>query len=92
MFTLLICSVAEEIGKLNHRIHVTTLIVSHDRDMAFGIAHRIAMLDEGRIVSIGTPDEIKHNPYPRMQQFLNARIVQRLVPPAHLQLAVPIPL
>jgi len=84
-------NIAEEIVKLNERIHVTTLIVSHDRDLAFGIAHRIAMIDEGRIVAIGTPDEIKRNPDPRVQQFLNARIAPRLVPPAHLQLAVPIP-
>jgi phospholipid/cholesterol/gamma-HCH transport system ATP-binding protein len=49
-----------------------------DRDLAFGIAHRIAMLDEGRIVAIGTPDEIKHNPDPRVQQFLNAKIVPKL--------------
>jgi phospholipid/cholesterol/gamma-HCH transport system ATP-binding protein len=84
-------NIAEEIVKLNQRIHATTVIVSHDRDLAFGIAHRIAMLDEGRIVAIGTPDEIKRNPDPRAQQFLNAKIVPRLVPPAHLQPAAPIP-
>jgi len=78
-------NIAEEIVKLNERIHVTTLIVSHDRDLAFGIAHRIAMLDEGRIVAIGTPDEIKRNPDPRVQQFLNAKIVQKPASSAHLQ-------
>jgi phospholipid/cholesterol/gamma-HCH transport system ATP-binding protein len=84
-------SIAEEIVKLNERIHATTLVVSHDRDLAFGIAHRIAVLEEGQIVAIGTPDEIKRNVDTRVQQFLNARIAQRLVPPAHLQPAVPIP-
>ena len=48
-----------------------------DRDLAFGMAHRIAMLDEGRIVAIGTSDEIKRNPNPSVQQFLNASIVKR---------------
>ena len=67
-------SIAEDIVKLNQRIHATTLVVSHDRDLAFGIAHRIAMLDEGRIVAIGMPDEIKHNPDPRVQHFLSASI------------------
>jgi phospholipid/cholesterol/gamma-HCH transport system ATP-binding protein len=71
-------SIAEDIVKLNERIHATTLVVSHDRDLAFGIGHRIAMLDEGRIVAIGTPDEIKRNPDPRVKQFLNASIGQRL--------------
>jgi phospholipid/cholesterol/gamma-HCH transport system ATP-binding protein len=84
-------SIAEDIVKLNERIHATTLVVSHDRDLAFGIAHRIAVLEEGQIVAIGTPDEIKRNVDTRVQQFLNARIAQRLVPPAHLQPAVPIP-
>lgn len=83
-------SIAEEIVKLNHQIHATTLVVSHDRDLAFGIAHRIAMLEEGLIIAIGTPDEIKRNPDLRVQKFLNARIVQRLIPPANLQPAVPI--
>ena len=78
-------NIAEEIVKLNERIHVTTLIVSHDRDLAFGIAQRIAMLDEGRIVAIGTPDEIKRDPDPRVQNFLNAKIVPKPSSSAHLQ-------
>jgi phospholipid/cholesterol/gamma-HCH transport system ATP-binding protein len=84
-------NIAEDIVKLNERIHATSLVVSHDRDLAFGIAHRIAMLDEGRIVAVGTPDEIKRNPNQRVQQFLNASIVQGLAASAHLQPAVPIP-
>ena len=84
-------SIAEDIVKLNARIHATTLVVSHDRDLAFGIAHRIAVLDGGLIIAIGTPDEIKRNPDPRVQNFLTARIGQRLVPPADLQPAAPIP-
>lgn len=84
-------SIAEEIVKLNQRIHVTTLIVSHDRDLAFGIAHRIAMLDEGRIIAIGTADEIKHNSDPRVQNFLNAKIVAESASPADLKSVVPIP-
>jgi len=71
-------SIAEDIVKLNERIHATTLVVSHDRDLAFGIAHRIAMLDEGRIVAIGTPDEIQRNTDPRVQHFLKASMVGKL--------------
>ena len=84
-------SIAEEIVKLNERIHATTLEVSHDRDLAFGIAHRIAVLEDGQIVAIGTPDEIRHNPDPRVQQFLNARIAPRLAAPIRLQPNVSIP-
>jgi phospholipid/cholesterol/gamma-HCH transport system ATP-binding protein len=83
-------NIAGDIVKLNERIHVTTLVVSHDRDLAFGIAHRMAVLAEGRIVAIGTPDEIKRNPDPRVQQFLNASITQTLLASAQLQPVVPI--
>jgi len=67
-------TIAEEIVKLNERIHATTLVVSHDRDLAYGIGHRIAILDDGRIIAIGTCEEIRHNTDPRVQQFINARI------------------
>ena len=64
--------ISEEILKLNQRIHVTSLIVSHDRDLAFGVAHRIAVINEGKIIAIGTPDEIKRHSNPLIQKFLHA--------------------
>jgi phospholipid/cholesterol/gamma-HCH transport system ATP-binding protein len=66
-------TVAEEIVKLNERIQVTSLVVSHDREMAFGIADRIAVIHEGQIVAIGTPDEIKRERHPFVQHFLSAQ-------------------
>jgi phospholipid/cholesterol/gamma-HCH transport system ATP-binding protein len=65
-------TIAEEIVRLNERIHVTTLVVSHDRDLAFGIADRLAVINEGQILTSGTPDEVRHNPNPLVQDFLNA--------------------
>jgi phospholipid/cholesterol/gamma-HCH transport system ATP-binding protein len=64
--------IAEEILELHHRIGVTSLVVSHDRDLAFGVADRIAVINEGRILAIGTPDEVKRNPDPLIQKFLHA--------------------
>jgi phospholipid/cholesterol/gamma-HCH transport system ATP-binding protein len=64
--------IGEEILKLKDRIHVTSLVVSHDRDLAFGIADRIAVLGEGRLLAIGTPAEVKARPEPAVQRFLNA--------------------
>jgi hypothetical protein len=54
------------------RIHVTSLVVSHDRDLAFGMADRIAVINEGRILTIGTPDEVKRFNDPLVQKFLHA--------------------
>jgi phospholipid/cholesterol/gamma-HCH transport system ATP-binding protein len=64
--------IGEEILGLNKRIHVTTLVVSHDRDLAFGIADRIAVINDGCILKIGTPDEVKRFNDPLVQRFLNA--------------------
>jgi phospholipid/cholesterol/gamma-HCH transport system ATP-binding protein len=64
--------IGEEILALNRRIHVTSLVVSHDRDLAFGIADRIAVINDGRILKIGTPDEVKRFSDPLVQRFLNA--------------------
>src|SRR6266404_1781123 len=66
--------IAEEILRLKERIHVTSLVVSHDRDLAFGVADRIAVINDGRILAIGTPDEVKRKPDPLIQKFLNAEM------------------
>ena len=64
--------IAEEILNLKQRIHVTSLVVSHDRDLAFGVADRVAVINEGQILAIGTPEEVKRNSNPLIQQFLHA--------------------
>ena len=64
--------IGEEILHLQQRIHVTSLVVSHDRDLAFGVADRIAVINEGRILTIGTPDEVKRYNDPLVQNFLRA--------------------
>ena len=64
--------IGNEILDLNHRIHVTSLVVSHDRDLAFGVADRIAVIIDGQIVTVGTPDEVKNFNDPRVKEFLHA--------------------
>lgn len=70
--------IGEEILDLNRRIHVTSLVVSHDRDLAFGVADRIAVIHEGAIVAIGTPDEIRRRTDPMIQRFLHADFKRHL--------------
>jgi len=69
---LMSVTVTREIVKLKDRIGVTSVVVSHDRDLAFGIADRIAFINEGRLFAVGTPGEIRRNPEPLLQEFLNA--------------------
>jgi phospholipid/cholesterol/gamma-HCH transport system ATP-binding protein len=67
-------AIGEEILKLKMRNHATIIVVTHDRDLAFAIADRIAMIDEGRILFIGTPEEIKGSSNPHIQKFLRAEL------------------
>jgi phospholipid/cholesterol/gamma-HCH transport system ATP-binding protein len=69
--------VAEEIVRLNSRINVTSLVVSHDRDLAMGIADRIAVINEGRILAIGKPEEVRQSADPLVKDFLNADLNAR---------------
>jgi phospholipid/cholesterol/gamma-HCH transport system ATP-binding protein len=64
--------IGDEIVNLKRRICVTSLVVSHDRALAFGVADRIAVIIDGRIATIGTPDEVKRFNDPVVQNFLHA--------------------
>ena len=64
--------IGEEIVELKNQIRVTSIVVTHDRELAFGVADRIAIINEGRIVTIGTPDEVKRFDDPLVQKFLRA--------------------
>jgi phospholipid/cholesterol/gamma-HCH transport system ATP-binding protein len=64
--------ISEEILKLKQRIHVTSLVVSHDRDLAFGVADRIAVINEGQFLTIGTPEEVQRSTDPTVRKFLHA--------------------
>lgn len=63
-------TIGEEILDLKERIQVTSLVVTHDRDLAFGVANRIAIMNEGNILTVGTPAEVRRHPDPLVQRFL----------------------
>ena len=64
-------TIGEEILNLTRRIQVTSILVTHDRDLAFGVADRIAMLFEGELLAVGTVDEIKKSQHPSIHRFLH---------------------
>lgn len=61
----------ELILKLKETFPMTIVVVTHELASAFVIADRIAVMFAGQIIALGTPDEIKQTPHPRVQQFLN---------------------
>ncbi|MGR5096643.1 phospholipid ABC transporter ATP-binding protein MlaF [Vibrio maritimus] len=61
----------ELIRKLNNALNVTSVVVSHDVPEVMSIADWVYLLANGKIVAKGTPDELRNNPDPQIQQFLN---------------------
>jgi phospholipid/cholesterol/gamma-HCH transport system ATP-binding protein len=56
---------------LKENLQITALVVTHEMSSAFHIADRIAMLFDGKLLAVGSKDEIRANQHPRVQQFLN---------------------
>ena len=50
---------------------MSIVVVTHELESAFKIADRIAILDKGDILFVGTPDEIRNHPSDRIQNLLN---------------------
>lgn len=48
--------------QLHEEIHVTTLFVTHDQEEALEVADRVAILRDGNIEQIGSPNEIYDHP------------------------------
>lgn len=59
--------------QLKEELRVTSVIITHDMNTTYKVADRVAMLYEGRIIEVGTPEEIRHSPNPVVQQFINGR-------------------
>ena len=57
--------------RLKSAFHMTIIVVTHEMESAFLIADRLCMLDRGRILAVGTADEIKAHPHRRIRQFVN---------------------
>jgi phospholipid/cholesterol/gamma-HCH transport system ATP-binding protein len=55
---------------LKEKVNLTTVIVSHDLNFALYLSDRVGMMHDGRIVEIGTPDEIKRSRNPIVRGFI----------------------
>lgn len=59
--------------RAGQELGVTSLVVTHDLGSAFKIGDRVALLHEGRIQEVGTPDEIRASEDPVVRQFIEGR-------------------
>ncbi|OEU44490.1 MAG: ABC transporter ATP-binding protein [Desulfobacterales bacterium S7086C20] len=51
----------------------TCVVISHDIESTFKIAHTVAMLYHGKIIEIGKPDTVKSSQNPALQQFIQGK-------------------
>lgn len=67
-------AVNELIFELSRKLKVTSLVVSHDMGCALRIADRILVLDQGKILALGTVPEIKASSHELIRDFLKEAI------------------
>ena len=58
-------SMRDELARILRSIHVTVVLVTHDREEAFSLADRVALMRNGSVVQEGTPEEIYLSPATR---------------------------
>ena len=55
---------------LSKKLHITSIVVTHDMKSVFSIADRVVMLYEGKIIAEGAMEDIKNSDDPRVKQFI----------------------
>jgi len=62
--------IAELIVELKQRLHVTSVVVTHDLDLCFAVSDRVGLLKGGRIAASGTVAEMRSSSHPDVRAFL----------------------
>ena len=84
-------TVRDELRRIQAEVGVTTIAVTHDQTEAMGMSDRVALLHEGRIAQVGTPEELYRRPESLyVAQFLGEAsilpVVDGVVPALDLRL------
>jgi phospholipid/cholesterol/gamma-HCH transport system ATP-binding protein len=67
-------TIGEIIATLKQEFQVTSIVVSHDRDLTLTIADRVAILMQGKLLAVCTPAELRETKDPIIADFLNPQI------------------
>ncbi|MFO7724076.1 MAG: ATP-binding cassette domain-containing protein [Oceanipulchritudo sp.] len=71
---ILAATTSELIATISRETRATSLVVTHDRDLARSIADRVALLIDGRLVFKGNPDDLVNSSDERVHEFMNPTI------------------
>lgn len=63
----------ELVRRLQKELGVTQIVVTHDMNSAYYIADRITFLYQGKVLMVGTPEEIQNSDNGIIQQFIHGR-------------------
>lgn len=63
-------TISDLIVLLKKRFKTASVIVTHDMPTAFKVADYIGMMSEGKILALGSAEEIKNSPVPKVRQFV----------------------
>lgn len=67
-----------EFKQLQARVKKTIVLVTHDMAEAFDLGDRIALLDGGKLIQVGTPDELREQPATEfVREFLKRHLAER---------------
>lgn len=66
-------SIASLIFETQKALQTTYVVITHDIALTYKIADMVAMIHQGKIIEKGTAEEIRKNPNPILQQFLEGR-------------------
>ncbi|HSI40933.1 MAG TPA: ABC transporter ATP-binding protein [Xanthobacteraceae bacterium] len=76
--------VQRELRELNRDLGLTFIFVTHDQDEALSLSDRVAVMNEGRLIQIGTPDALYERPASRFiagflgqSNFIEAMVEER---------------
>jgi len=64
------------IKRLQNLLKITSIVVTHDLQSAFMVTDRIAMLHQGKIISVETPEQFRRAEDPRVKEFLYGGLTQ----------------
>lgn len=57
--------------EMRDKLKVTSIVVTHDMNMAYRVADSIAMFYHGQVIADGSVDEIRNSKHPVVHQFIN---------------------
>jgi phospholipid/cholesterol/gamma-HCH transport system ATP-binding protein len=56
---------------IQHALHLTSIVITHDMGTAFAVSDRLAMIGKGRVLLVGTKDEFRESTNPAVHNFIN---------------------